>query len=1015
MPPQQPQATAPIHEAAALHRAGRLAEAAAIYQKILKKNPRDPDALHLLGVATSQQGDLQAGLAWIAKAVTVRDDFPDAHTNAAQYAAQLGDFKLAERYARKATVYRPNAATYTNLGRLLRVQDRYEEALAAFRSAHECNPRDIEGYIAYARALRMTDDAKSMLAVAEAGLRLAPEHPTLQLLASEAHFGLGELAAGWRAYAYRFRSLENRMPAKPYTLPMWRGEDLKGRSLLVWAEQGPGDEMMYANMYAHAIARAGRCIIQSTPRLAPIMRRSFPGAEILDRDLRAEEWSGLDYQTPAASLGEWLRPARDAFPDDAGYVKADAKLRETLRARYLAANKSHILVGLAWRSSNTTNATDKSLNILEFGPILKVPGVTFVNLQYGDCAVELSEASRGFDVPIIHDATIDPLRDMDAYAAQVAAMDFVVSSSNTAAHVAGALGVPAVCMVPVSLDHGRRWYWLPDGDRTPWYPSVRLIKQRQPNQWLDVIRDAGLAVLDRAVANDRDSRADYYRTMISAFANMKRGPDAEAVCEHMARDPALAAEAYLNIAELRRAALDAEGVFAACDKAIAAAPGDWQAYNQKGITLHDLHRFDEAIAVYQQGLQRNPASHLLHSNLGKSAHHLGRYAQALHHHGQALAHVPPDKTSAINAIRLNYAGALGDSGEVEKALAMVESIIEDAPETADAHYNRALILLGLERWQDGWREFAWRLKRLNTVVTYAAFPHIKPWDGESLAGKKVLIWGEHGIGDEILASTMIPDAVAVARKVVVLCSERLVPLFRRSFPSITAEPLKLPFPQITKSTDFDFQMALWDLGAALRPDSNAFKARTRFLVPDGQRVAGLRKRYAALKPGNLIVGISWASPSNQEMGWLKASRLESWLPILQVPGITFVNLQYGDQRPALAQIRDEFGIDVVNDTSIDPLQNMDAYAAQVAAMDLVISTSNTLVHTAGAVGTPTWVLLARGRGQIWYWLQNRTDSPWYASVRLIRQETAGDWTQPIETCAHDLRKLSQEKREAGKS
>lgn len=1014
-PPHQPQATAPIHEAAALHRAGRLAEAAAIYQKILKKNPRDPDALHLLGLATGQQGDLQAGLAWIAKAVNVRDDFPDAHSNAAQYAAQLGNFPLAEQYARKATVYRPNALTYTNLGRLLRAQDRYEEALAAFRAAHECNPRDIEGYIAYARALRMTDDAKAMLAVAEAGLRLAPDHPTLHLLASEAHFGLGAFEPGWRAYAYRFRSLENRTPAKPYKMPMWRGEDLTGRTLLIWAEQGPGDEIMYANMYADALARAGRCVIQSTPRLAPIMRRSFPGAEIFDRDLRGEEWAGIDYQTPAASLGEWLRPARDTFPDTAGYVKADATLRETLRARYLATDKNRILVGLAWRSSNTTNDTDKSLNILEFGPILKVPGVTFVNLQYGDCALELSEAARGFGVHIIHDSSIDPLKDMDAYAAQVAAMDFVVSSSNTAVHVAGALGVPAVCMLPVSLDHGRRCYWLADGERTPWYPSLRLIKQRQPNQWLDVIRDAGLAVLDCAVAKLGVSSADYYRTMISGFASMKRGADAEAVCEHMAHDPALAAEAYLNIAELRRAALDAPGVFAACDKAIAADPGCWEAYNQKGITLHDLHRFDEAIAVYLQGLQQNATSHLLHSNLGKSNHHLGRYAEALHHHGQALALVPPDKSSALIAIRLNYASALGDSGDINQALAMIDKIIEDAPETVDAHYNRALILLALERWRDGWREFAWRLKRSNVAVTYDAFPHIKPWAGESLTGKKVLIWAEHGIGDEILASTMLPDAIAAARKVVVLCSERLVPLFRRSFPGITAEPLKVPLPQITKAPDFDFQMALWDLGIAFRSDADAFKPRTRFLVSDAQRTASLRKRYASLKPGNLIVGVSWASPSNQEMGWLKASRLESWLPILQVPGTTFVNLQYGDQRPTLARFRDEFGIEIVNDTSIDPLKDMDAYAAQVAAMDLVISTSNTLVHTAGAVGTPTWVLLAKGRGQIWYWLQDRADSLWYASVRLIRQETAGDWTQPIETCARDLREMSQKRRESGKS
>ncbi len=1009
LPPSQP-----IHEAAALHRAGRLAEAVEGYRKILKKTPHEPDALHLLGVALMQQGDPREGLVWVTKALKVRDDFPDAHANAALIAERLGDLKLAEYHAGKAVEHRSNVATYTALGRLLAAQGRSEEALATLRTGHELHPNDIEGYVSYARGLRVTDDLRTMLAVAEAGLRLVPDHPTLELLAAEAHFGLGQFSAGWLAYRYRFQSLENRIPAKAYTLPAWQGEDLTQRTLLIWAEQGPGDEIMYANMYADAIARAKCCVIQCSPRLAPVIKRSFPTAVIFDRDLTPDELAKIDMQTPAASLGEWLRSSRESFPTTAGYLKADAELTEKLRAKYLADNKEYLLVGIAWRSTNTNGAAEKSLNLLEWGPILKVPGAIFVNLQYGDTAAERDNASRGFGAPIIHDPSIDPLKDMDSYAAQVAAMDLVVSSSNTAVHVAGALGIPTVCMLPRSLDQGRRWYWLADGNRTPWYPSLRLLQQTEPGQWLDVIRDAGFAVIETTRAG-RDDLATYYRSMIAGFAAMKRPRDAEAVCEHMARDPALAAEAYLNIAELRRRALDADGVFAACEKSIAANPGDWTAYNVKGTTLADLHRFDEAISVFKQALEFNPRSHMLHTNLGRAFHNLGRNAEALHHHSLALDCVPPEKSNAVDAITLNYAVALNDSGKAGQALELLSGLVDRKPDHADAHYNRSLILLAQQNWQEGWREFGWRLKRQNAPVYYKYFPNIKPWSGEPLAGKKILIWTEQGIGDEILAATMIPDLLAVARKVVILCSGRLIPLFRRSFPGVEAEELKAPVPQIAMASDFDYQMPMWDLGLAFRRTAEDFPARPHILAADAPHTAALRKRYASVRPGNLLVGISWASPINQEMGWLKASQLHSWQPILEVPGVTFVNLQYGDQRPTLARIRNTLGAEILNDEAIDPLKDMDSYSAQVAAMDLVISTSNTLVHTAGALGIPTWVLLASGRGQIWYWLTERPDSPWYSSVRLIRQDIPGDWTQPIARCAHDLQRLVQEKKRSGTS
>lgn len=1000
-----------LQEAANLHRTGNFAAAAAAYKKVLKKNPRNPDALHLLGVVLGQQGDAAGGLASIEKALSIRDDFPDAHMNAALIAGRSGDLERAEIHARKAVSLRPNMVTYNNLGLVLQERGHSEEALQAFRAAHECDPQNADGYVIYGRALRAKNDFATMLSVAKAGLRLAPDHPTLQLLSSEAHFGLGHLKEGWHAYRARFRALENKILPKNYPLPLWQGEDLKGRSIFIWAEQGIGDEIMYASMYAEIASVAKRCVAQCSRRLAPLMRRSFPTIEFHDRGLLPEELEGLDFQSPAGSLGEWLRPSHKAFPDRSSYLEADSDLRDQLKEKYRG-DGDQLLVGIAWRSTNAHEAADKSLNILEWGPIFNVPGVTFVNLQYGDSGLELSEVARGFRVSIVNDTSVDPLGDVDRYAAQIAAMDLVISSSNAAAHIAGALGIPTFCMMPSSMARGLRWYWFATSGQSPWYSSVRLFKQREPGQWLSVLRDVGLALLD-VVCQRGVSAAPYLRSMGQAFADMGRPEDAEAIYHRLGKEPGLEAEAYVHLGGLRKAALDSDGAFEYYDRALAVDPTYWHAHNSKGTLLSTLNRLDEAIAIFREGLQHNEASAQMHNNLAKALEFLGHNAEALEHYERALELTPPNEPQIHDSIALNCAGALHDADRPTDALRTLGDLLQRNPNNVNAHYNRSLILLSAGDLESGWQENVWRLKRPNANVRYESFSHIRPWAGEPLEGKKVLIWTEQGIGDEILTSTMIPDAIDAAKHVVVLCSSRLVPLFRRSFPKARVDERKEPLPKSVMRPDFDFQMSMSDLGLAFRRDLASFPSRKQILIPDEARRKAFRARYDAVAPGNLLVGLSWGSPKNTELGWLKSNQLASWRHILEVPDTTFVNLQYGDQSQDIAHIRENLGIEIINDASVNALQDMDTFAAQVAALDLVISVSNTTVHTAGAVGTPVWVLLAEGRGRLWYWMRERSDSPWYSSVQLVRQRPRGDWVSSIETCASNLRGLIATRKESG--
>src|SRR5262249_1146497 len=154
------------------------------------------------------------------------------------------------------------------------------DAITAFQNALRCDPKFVDAYMELARAYRLSGDLAAMAAAVATGLTIAPTHPTFLLMSAEIDFSRGALESAWRNYRQRFHPLEHPITAKAYPLPHWDGGTLAGKSVLIWTEQAPGDEIMYASMFADVIAAAGRCVIQCSPRVSALFRRSFPGVEI---------------------------------------------------------------------------------------------------------------------------------------------------------------------------------------------------------------------------------------------------------------------------------------------------------------------------------------------------------------------------------------------------------------------------------------------------------------------------------------------------------------------------------------------------------------------------------------------------------------------------------------------------------------------------------------------------------------------------------------------------------------
>ncbi|MFC3678189.1 hypothetical protein [Ferrovibrio xuzhouensis] len=161
-----------------------------------------------------------------------------------------------------------------------------------------------------------------------------------------------------------------------------------------------------------------------------------------------------------------------------------------------------------------------------------------------------------------------------------------------------------------------------------------------------------------------------------------------------------------------------------------------------------------------------------------------------------------------------------------------------------------------------------------------------------------------------------------------------------------------------------------------------------FLIADAGESARQRSRHDVLAGGRPRIGVAWRS-GNADYGWHKSLRLADLAPVLRQRPVFWVDLQYGDTRTERTALAAEHGVDLWHDDAVDPLADLDAVAAQIAALDLVISVSNTAVHLAGALGVPTWLLLPPpGYGLLWYWSVDRPDSPFYPAVRGFRQQDA---------------------------
>jgi hypothetical protein len=313
-------------------------------------------------------------------------------------------------------------------------------------------------------------------------------------------------------------------------------------------------------------------------------------------------------------------------------------------------------------------------------------------------------------------------------------------------------------------------------------------------------------------------------------------------------------------------------------------------------------------------------------------------------------------------------------GDLPNAIKGFRQAVALDPDSADSHHTLAHALLAAGRLAEGWREYEWRWRAKQFRVPPRDFP-IPRWTGEELAGKRVLVWSEQGIGDKLLFAGLLPELAARADSITIEIEERLVALFRRSFPAVTVIARRDPIDPALDPAEFELQAPLGDLPRYLRPDLEGFRPLGTYLVPDADRTRELRNRY---RRGEIpVIGIAWASRPPKGMP------LDAFASVLKLPGARWVSLQYGDRSEEIARVNQALDIEILGDLTIDAVTDFDGSVAQTAALDAVVTIQNATLYTAGGLGLPTFALTPPEPD--WRWL-GCDHSPWHETVRLYRQD-----------------------------
>lgn len=454
-------------EAKALEKLGRGAERTKLISAFIDKYPDRFDAVFELALIEHGEGQFDRAVTLLKRIPDQEAIFPEAcNFQGLILGRDLGDIAGAIACFERVLLIRPGwTVALSNLGWM------YSEA-GDFKRGDE---------------------------LVAAVLGTLPQDPEVRLIRAYINLKHGRFESGWKYYLARH---ESRFAVeRPYRFPQWTGAPVGDAAVLVFAEQGLGDHLMFSSCIGDMAERVGKIYLECHPKLVSLFRRSFPEVQVVENVASGSEpvWLAsagkIDWQVAMGDLPGIFRPDFESFPRHQGYLKASKDRVDYWRDR-ISRLGSGAKIGVSWRGGvRATRRQLRSFSPTFFEPLLS-GGMHLISLQYGEVDADLELMARA-GLRIVH--WPEALADYDDTAALVCALDGVVSVCTSVIHLCGALGRPALVLVPQVAE----WRYLYAGERLPWYPSLRLVRQATVGNWESVMEEV-MTILHASGTEDSD-------------------------------------------------------------------------------------------------------------------------------------------------------------------------------------------------------------------------------------------------------------------------------------------------------------------------------------------------------------------------------------------------------------------------------------------------------------------------------------------------------------------------------
>ena len=494
-----------------------------------------------------------------------------------------------------------------------------------------------------------------------------------------------------------------------------------------------------------------------------------------------------------------------------------------------------------------------------------------------------------------------------------------------------------------------------------------------------------IALLSRVVAKrPREARALH----MLGVAHAQRGEHgrAQELLERASREAPRDAAILTDLATLLVMTNRSADALPLLDKALKLQPGLRQTSFYRGVALKNLNRPQEALATFDQLTAAEPGNALFQHNRASLLIQFDRLEEA----GAIVEKLLAQQPNAPPVLQLKSL-VLAGQGRLAEAVATCDRILALNPQAEESRYNRGVFKLRAGDFAGGWPDYESRWKRPGFKLASPA-PNVPTWTGEPLAGKSLLVFAEQGFGDAMHFGRYAPLAAALGAEVTFHVPRRLVRLTQTLSDKVRV------VGAIDPAQRFDYQIPLLSMPLRLGTDLSNMPDKVPYLTAEGERVGRWREAIGAT---GYRIGIAWQGNPEAEFDKSRSMRLREFFPVSQVEGVRLISLQKNFGAEQVQELPPEMKVETPGgDFDAGPDAFLDT-AAIMQHLDAVIAPNTAIAHLAGALARP--VLIPLDSNSDWRWLTERTDSPWYPTARLFRQQTPGVWTDVFGRIADDLR------------